>query len=191
MSTPSQAELGDLLRRYFIGATDAHAASLHRLLGEVLADPTAHAAEALSFDPANGKRGYGLAWREELAFDHRRPTELDLAAWLASTRPGFPAPRPYCPDIYVGKWTQRSPARSPAARWDLTLEGTFITDEPQLRSRLAWRVHRQGEAHVHDALWLDDDLAIAHKIVSVVSVSPSELVLELPGKPDQFILDRL
>lgn len=191
MSTPGQAELGDLLRCYFIGATDVHAASLHRLLGEVLADPAAHAAEALAFDPANGKRGYGLAWREKLAFDHRRPTELELAAWLASTRPGFPAPRPYCPDVYVGKWTQRSPARSPAARWDLTVEGTFITDEPQLRSRLAWRVHRQGEAHVHDALWLDDDLQIAHKIVAVVSVSPRELVLELPGKPDQFILDRL
>jgi hypothetical protein len=72
----------------------------------------------------------------------------------------------------------------------LTLEGAFISDEPQLRSRIAWRVHRQGEAHVHDALWLDDDLQIAHKIVSVVSVTPSELVLEVPGKPAQFVLDR-
>lgn len=191
MNAPSQSELADLLRRYFVGATDAHATALHQLVGTVLADPAEHAAEALAFDPANGKRGYGLAWREELAFDHRRPSELELAAWLASTRPGFPAPRPYCPDIYVGRWTQRSPVRSPLARWELTLEGAFITDEPKLRSRIAWRVHRQGEAHVHDALWLDDDLQIAHKIVSVVSVTPSELVLELPGKPDQFMLDRV
>ena len=190
MSSPSQSELADLLRRYFVGATEAHAASLHQLTSEVLADPAAHAAEALAFDPANGKRGYGLAWREELAFDHRRPNELELAAWLASTRPGFPAPRPYCPDVYVGKWTQRSPVRSPAARWEFTREGTFITDEPQLRSRITWRVHRQGEAHIHDALWLDDDLQIAHKIVAVVAVSPSQLVLELPAKPDQFTLER-
>ncbi len=190
MSAPSQSELADLLHRYFIGATAAHAADLGALLSRVLADPTEHAGEILAFDPANGRRYFGLAWREELAFGHARPTELELAAWLATSRAGFPAPRPYCPDVYVGKWTQRAPVRSPVPRWELTLEGTFISDEPALRSWNTWRVHRQGPNRESNALWLDDDLQIAHHIVSVVSVTPSELLLGLPGRRDQFILDR-
>ncbi|HEY6036810.1 MAG TPA: hypothetical protein VIV58_21175 [Kofleriaceae bacterium] len=186
----TERELSDMLQRYFVGATPAHAASLHALFTKVTSDPREHGAQAIAFNTGTSRKRYGLAWREELAYDHDRPTDLDLAAWLATAHPGFPAPRLYCPDIYVGTWHQRSPARAPAATWQLTRDGTFITDEPALSRRISWCIHRQGPTHTSDSLWLHDDLAIAHRSLSVISVTASELVLGLPGRREKLILDR-
>lgn len=187
---PTLAELTALLEKYFVGATDLHAAKLLGEVTAVLGDPARFAGETIAFDPANGRRCYGLAWREELAYDSRQPRSIELAAWLASTVRGFPPARPYCPDIFVGTWTQKQPVVAPAPRWELMLDGTFICDAPVLRSREAWRVHRQGSGPVGDALWLDDDLRIAHKSLLILGVSSTELVLQLPGTATEYKLVR-
>jgi len=189
---PALAELLAMLQKYFVGATGEHAAKLLAEVTAVIGDPTEHAGESIAFDPANGRKCYGLAWREELAFDSRQPRAIELAAWLASTRAGYPPPRPYCPDLFVGKWIQHEPEVKPAPRWELMLDGTFICDAPVLRSREAWRVHRQqtNGPGVGDAIWLDDDLRIAHKILAIVAVSPTELRLELPGTVTVYTLIR-
>jgi len=187
---PSLAELSAMLQKYFVGTTDLHVAKLLAEVTAVLGDPARLAAESSAFDPANGRKCYGLAWREELAYDSRQPRAIELAAWLATMVPGFPPARPYCPDRYVGTWTQQEPVVAPAPRWELMLDGTFICDEPVLRSREAWRVHRQGNGPVGDAMWLDDDLRIAHKILAILAVSPTELRLQLPGTATEYRLIR-
>lgn len=186
---PSVAELTALLSRYFVGATETAARRLHVDVSGVLADPARHAGEARAFDPRSGGRSYGEAWREEFAFDRDSPTPLDLAAWLAATGDNYPRPRPYCPDMFVGTWQQRAVA--PAPRWQFSVDGTFICDEPVLRARISWCVHRQSaKGPVGDVIWLDDDLGIAHKNLLIVAASPVELRLQLPGTATEYTLVR-
>ena len=187
---PSVAELSALLTRYFVGATDAAAQRLHDDVRAVLADPPRHAGEASAFDPGNdGRKTFGQAWREELAFDHRSPSPLELAAWLAATGDNYPKPRPYCPDVFVGTWQQRADGTPP--RWQFAVDGTFICDEPVLRIRVSWCLHRQSaNGPVGDVIWLDDDLGIAHKYVMILMVSPTELHLRLPGTKTEYRLVR-
>jgi hypothetical protein len=186
---PTLAEISALLSRYFVGATEAAAQRLHDEVRDVLAAPARHAAEASAFDPGNGGRGFGQAWREELAFDHRSPNPLELAAWLAATGDNYPMPRPYCPDKFVGTWQQRT--AGPQVRWQFSVDGTFICDEPLLRARIRWCVHRQSaKGPVGDVLWLDDDLGIAHKNLLVMAASPAELRLQLPGTSTEYTLVR-
>jgi hypothetical protein len=186
---PSVTELAALLARYFIGATDAAAQRLHHEVREVLANPARHAGEASAFDPGNGGRGFGQAWREELAFDHRSPSPLELAAWLAAIGDNYPMPRPYCPDAFVGEWQQQS--AGPAYRWQFSVDGTFICDEPMLRVRVSWCLHRHSaKGPVGDVLWLDDELQIAAKNLLVLGVSPTELRLQLPGSGTEYMLVR-
>ena len=187
---PTLDELTALLQRYFIGATPAQAAALHAEVTAVLGNPRRAAGEASTFDPANGGAGFGLAWREELAYKHRRPSPLELAAWLASTVTGFPPPRPYCPDVFVGTWQQVMPESGPQWSWELRLDGTFICDEPELRGRNAWCVHRQASTHVGDVILLDDDLRIAHRYLAIAAITPNELVLEQPGTTNKYQLVR-
>jgi hypothetical protein len=186
---PTVADLSALLSRYFVGATEAAARRLRDEVSAVLADPARHAGEASAFDPGNGGRAFGQAWREDLAFDHRSPTGLDLAAWLAATSENYPKPRPYCPDMFVGAWQQRAPA--PAPRWQFSADGTFACDEPMLRIRVTWCLHRHSaNGPIGDVLWLDDDLQIAHKNLLILAATPTELRLRLPGTTTEYTLVR-
>ncbi len=188
---PTTSELDAMLQRYFIGATPAHAAALLVDLEKVLGDPARHAGEAGSFDPANGGRCYGQAWREELAYDHRRPNELEMAAWLAATSKGYPAPRPYCPEVFVGAWRQIEPVVEPAPRWELALDGGFKTDEQMLRIREAWCLHREGhESFVGDAIWLYDNMRVGHRILAVLGIAPGSLEVHASGARSSYKLVR-
>ena len=189
---PTTAELRDMLQKYFVGSiTDAGVATLAAYVESVLRDPPLLAGEISKFDPSKGGRGYGLAWREQLAYDRRFPRSIDLAAWLASSTDGYPAARPYCPDLYVGKWSQLEPDSSPLATWELHLDGTLVTTDSRFRKRERWCVHRQGAGPVGDALWLDDALEISHKILLVRAVSPSELRFEPVGTGTIHRLERV
>src|SRR5262245_26929777 len=66
---PSQAEVKAILETYFIGIiTDEIASKLTDYVARVIADPPLHAGEVSKFHPGNGRRGFGRAWREQLAF---------------------------------------------------------------------------------------------------------------------------
>jgi len=39
-------------------------------------------------------------------------------------------------------------------------------------------------------MWLDNDLRIAHKILAVLAVSPTEMRLQLPGTTTEYKLVR-
>jgi hypothetical protein len=191
LTLPTVSELDAMLRRYFVGATPAHSTALLVDLEKVLGDPARYAGEAGAFDPANGGKCYGQAWREELAYDRRRPNELELAAWLAATSEGYPAPRPYCPDVFVGTWRQTAPAVEPPPRWELALDGAFKTDERMLGSRETWCVHRQGhESFIGDAIWLSDSMRAGHRILAVLGITLDSLELHASGARSSYRLVR-
>jgi len=184
---PSAAELSALLARYFVGSNETAVKRLHADVSGVLANPARHAGEISAFNPGNGGRCFGEAWREELAFEDNLPTPLELAAWLAATGDNYPAPRPYCPDLFVGTWQQRAP--TPGPRWQFAADGTFICDESVLRIRVSWCLHRQSaKGPVGDVIWLDDELRIAHKYLLILAANPSELRLQLPGTGTEYML---
>ena len=148
------------------------------------------AGESSAYNLGNGGRCFGEAWREELAFDDFLPTPLELAAWLAATGDNYPKPRPYCPDLFVGTGQQRVEGSAP--HWQFAADGTFICDEPVLRIRIRWCLHRQSANRpVGDVLWLDDELGIAHKYLLILAVSSTELHLRLPGTRTEYRLVRL
>jgi len=173
-------EVRAMLEANFVGPiTDDAVERLTEHVARVLADPALHAGETSSFRPANGRRGFGQAWREVLAHGRTYPRSIDLAAWLAASTPGYPAPRPYCPERYVGRWVQTEPDGASAHAWRFGAGGDFHTDSPIIGStRDRWRVHRQGEGPRGDAIWLDDDLGIAHDSVLVIDPSPAALIVQ-------------
>lgn len=188
---PTVAELRDLLQKYFVGpTTDVVVNKLAAYVASVMRDPPLFAGEISKFDPAKGGRGFGFAWREELAYGRRFPRSIDLAAWLASSTDGYPKPRPYCPDLYVGTWTQLEPDASLQTTWELHLDGTLVTTDARFQKRDRWCVHRQGAGPVGDVLWLDDALGISHKILHVRAVSRSELRFEPVGTGPMYRLER-
>ena len=156
---------------------------LVRSLGEevaaVLGDPQRHGGIISDFHPANGGRGFGLAWREVLAFGRASPTGLDVAAWIAWRR-GIPRSR-----TAPRSSSARGPSSSPPRRaGSSAARGELACDDPRFQARVHWRVHRQSErGPVGDALWLDDTTRISHKILLVRAVSATEVVLESTGRP--------
>jgi hypothetical protein len=179
---PDLLALARLLDAYFVGPFDAGAVdALAAEVAAVLADPQRHAGVIADFHPGNGGRGFGLAWREELAFLRGSPTTLDVAAWIAWSR-GVPA-RPYCPPVFVGAWRQIEPV---SGIWELGPGGALRCGEPGLRARVSWCVHRQSpRGPIGDALWLDDELRISHKVLLVRAATADELALQAvgPAKP--------
>lgn len=174
-----RAEVVELLEAYFAGPiTDALVDRLTAHVAAVLADPALHAGEIAKFHPGNGGRGFGQAWRELAAFGRTSPRSIDLAAWLAASSSGYPAPRPYCPAIYVGRWQQRHPGSGSGHVWELGADGRFRTDDPIARARDRWCVHRHGDGPRGDAIWLDDDLGISHDSLLVIDVGPATLTVQ-------------
>jgi hypothetical protein len=173
-----------LLDAYFVGPFEAGVVdALAAEVAAVLADPQRHAGVIADFHPGNGGRGFGLAWREELALGRASPTALDVAAWIVWSR-GVPA-RPYCPPAFVGIWRQLEPA---SGIWELGPQGELRCGEPGMRARVHWCMHRQSErGPVGDALWLDDELRISPKILLVRAASANELALQAVGSAKPVI----
>jgi hypothetical protein len=175
---PDRPAILRLLDAYFVGSFEAGVVdALVAEVAAVLADPQRHAGVIADFHPGNGGRGFGLAWREELAFGRASPTALDVAAWVIWSR-GVPA-RPYCPPPFVGTWRQLEPV---SGIWELGSHGELRCGDPGMRGRVHWRMHRQSErGPVGDALWLDDELRISPKILLVRAASANELALQAVG----------
>jgi hypothetical protein len=176
---PEQAEVKAILEEYFVGPiTDQIASKLTEYVRRVMADGPLHGGEIAAFDPGNGRRGFGQAWRELLSFDRNYPRSIDLAAWLAASTHGYPAPLPYCPDRYVGRWKQLEPDGQSGYTWEFEAGGRFRTDNPVCSSRDRWCVHRVDEGPRGDDIRLDDELGIAHDSLLVIDVRPGELVMQ-------------
>ena len=186
---PTRHEIAALLTKYFVGTvTEEIVTKLREEVAHVLADPPLHAGMARGFDPTNGGRGFGCAWREELAFDHSEPSALELAAWIAWSQPGYLPARPYCPDAFVGTWTQTQPEpHSP--RWTLERDGAFSAPGTLFADRVGWCVHRTGSKPDDVSLWLSDKLNIAVKRLVVWNLTAKELQLK-PTTGPMIILER-
>jgi hypothetical protein len=173
------AEVQTMLEQYFIGPiTDETVRRLTDHVARVIADPPLHGGEISSFRPENGRRGFGRAWREVLAFGRTYPRSIDLAAWLAASTTGYPAPKPYCPDLYVGRSRQHEPDGASGYIWDFEAGGRFHTDEPTASTRDSWCVHRQDVGPKGDMIWLDDELGIAHDSVLIIDLTPAALIVQ-------------
>jgi hypothetical protein len=173
---PDLAAVQAMLERYFVPpATEDRAQQLHAELVAVFANLPRLRGIVSAFHPGNGGRGFGQAWREELAYGSNNPSPIEVAAWLAWSR-NIPA-RPYCPEVFVGRWQQIEPARSSdRAVWEFSADGAFRTTDPWFAKRTHWCVHRLDEAGpVGDAIWLDDALKIAHLRLNVRAIGPQEL----------------
>ena len=187
---PERAEIAAMLAKYFVGPIgDDVVTKLHAEVTRVLADAPLRRGMARGFLPSNGGRGFGCAWREELAFQRTQPRSIDLAAWIAWSQPGYPRARPYCPDAYVGTWIQREPASATPPRWTLDHDGTFSAPGTPFAQQVTWCVHRQGTKPDDASVWLADKSAVAVKRLLVLRLAPTELHLQ-PGTPPNFRLER-
>ena len=172
---PEREEIAAMLAKYFVSPiADEVVAKLHAEVARVLADPPLHAGMSRSFEPGNGGRGFGCAWREEQAFGRTRPRSIDLAAWIAWSQPGYPASRPYCPDAYVGTWSERASA----VRWTLDRDGTFAAPGSLFATCTRWCVHRQGAELYEASVWLTDDVGVRLERLNVKRLTPAELHLQ-------------
>ncbi|HEY1959880.1 MAG TPA: hypothetical protein VGH28_29935 [Polyangiaceae bacterium] len=184
------SELEAMLTKYFIGPIGADViARLGAEVARVLADPALHAGMARGFLPSNGRRGFGCAWREELAFQRTDPRVIDLAAWIAWAETGYPRARPYCPEAFAGTWIQREPASPSAPRWTLGRDGAFSAPGTPFASRITWCVHRHGTKLDDASIWLADATGVGFKRLLVLRVASTELVLE-PTTPPVVRLER-
>ena len=186
---PERSELEAMLVKYFVGPIGQDVvAKLHAEVVRVLGDPPLHAGMARGFLPSNGGRGFGCAWREELAFQRTTPRSIDLAAWIAWSQGGYPRARPYCPDAFAGTWIQREPAAN-AARWTLDRDGSFSAPGTPFANRVTWCVHRQGSKPDDASLWLGEPAGVGIKRLLVLRLTATELQLE-PSAPPKILLER-
>lgn len=172
---PERSEIAAMLEKYFVGpVADDVVSKLHDEATTVLTDPAFRAGVASSFHPGNGGRGFGCAWREDLAFDRIDPRSIDVAAWIAWSQPGYPAPKPYCPDAFAGSWIQ---GESPSpGRWELHRDGRF--SGPASFDQPGWCVHRRGSELDKSSLWLVDKRGNVVKRLVVTRLAPNELDLD-------------
>lgn len=150
---PTRAEIAALMRTYLEGdIDDATVDRLDAQFRALLADRERYLAEGSAFR-ANSRHYFGQAWKELLSPHHHRPSPAELALWLAIVTPGYPPPRPYCPEALVGRWQSAS-----GATWHLESDGRFSTTEESIAALkvVRWCVHlvmRRGDFYL-DALWL-------------------------------------
>lgn len=180
---PTRDEIAALMRRFLAAPIDDGTVDrLEREFRALLADPDRAGAEESAFR-ANGQRYLGQAWKEQLSPHERLPSPAELALWLAIVRPGYPPPRPFCPEPLAGRWQQREPDAS----WDLASNGAFSsTDERIARfGAVRWCVHRSGSRRdfVRDELWLLRDTRhnVSPKRLIVLECSPQRLRLLRAG----------
>lgn len=179
-----------MLAKYFVGPiTDDVVTKVREEVERVLADPLLHAGMARGFHPGNGGRGFGCAWREELAFRRTEPRSIDLAAWIAWSQPGYPPARPFCPDAYAGTWIQREPTSATPVAWVLGHDGTFSAAGTDFATYIRWCLHRQGADLDEASMWLTDDRGVRVERLNVKRLTPTELRLK-PTLAPTIHLDR-
>ena len=142
--------------------------------------------DVIEFDPANGGRGFGQRWREVLAFGQTTPRPLDLVAWVAFSRRGYPSALPNCPVDLCGSWQQTSPDR---ATWELRPDGTLRSSAAGFAHRTRWAVHRQ-DAPLADVLWVFEEGSKAPKPLRLRPAAAGQLALSPAGSEDVFVLER-
>jgi hypothetical protein len=174
---PDRSEVKAVLEQYFVGPiTEEIVTKLTDYVVRVMQDKPLHWGEIDKFHLRN-RRGFGEAWREDLAYDRDYPRSIDLAAWLASSTKGYPDPKHYCPSLYVGTWKDEDPTTP--YTWEFRDDEGFHTDEPILAGRIRWSVHRQGRPGPKgDVILLDDEIGIAHQSVLVYDVTPTTLIIQ-------------
>ena len=187
MDAPSSAEVRRILDENFVGPIGDDV--VNRLTEEVrtlIADESLLGREFREFHPSNGGRGFGYRWREVLAFDQSSPRPVDLVAWVAFSRRGYPAARLYCPNEFVGRWVQHKPS---AATWELGADGSLKTTAPGFTYRNWWAIHRLGGS-LGDALWLYDEQGDPPSRLQLQSVEPRQLTFSTMGSDPAVVLER-
>ena len=187
---PDRSEVKAILDEYFVGPiTEEIVTKLTDYVVRVMSDKPFHGGEMAKFHPRN-RRAVGTAWREELAYDRDYPRSIDLAAWLASSTEGYPAPKPYCPELYVGTWKDQDPKT--AYTWEFGSDGRFRTDEPICSGRLRWCVHRIGRPEPKgDVILLYQRTVIGAQSVLIHDVTPTTLVFQPVYMEDTYRLVRV
>jgi len=172
---PTTTEIKALLGRFFVGAIDDTIVSrLDQQLADVLADKHARVATSSAFE-ANGRHYFGQAWKELLSYHDNAPTPTELAIWLAVVTPGYPKPRPYCPEPIVGTWAQVAPT---AATWQLRADGAMTTTAPSFEARTRWCLHRlNGETTdlAKGNLWFTSDSLVLPDTLSLREITPTTI----------------
>lgn len=177
---PERAEVRSILEEYFVGPiNDADVDRLHGEVAALVVDDDRWGAESASFR-ANSPRYRGHAWLEVLARGHSLPTSLDLVAWLALTRKGYPAPKPWCPQALVGAWTQLDPL---GGTWHLRADGTFTSSEERLATYSRWAVRGRGRpTHAGDEIMVSTGRAAGRtRTLHVWELESNELTVDLIG----------
>jgi hypothetical protein len=187
---PDRSEVKAVLDEYFVGPiTEEIVTKLTDYVVRVMQDKPLHWGEMDKFHPQN-RRAFGKAWREVLSYDRDYPRSIDLAAWLASSTDGYPAAKPYCPDLYIGTWKDHDP-ETPYT-WQFGSDGRFHTDEPICAGRIRWCLHRRGKPDPKgDVILLQDELAIGHQSVLIHDVTPTLLVIQPVYMEDTYRLVRV
>lgn len=176
---PSASELRAILEKYFPGSiSDEQVKTVELLLRDILETQAKHVVESDQFY-GNSQVWAGRLFLEEAKVP-RAPRVVDMACVVAARLPGFPKPKPYCPEPLVGRWED---VGNSAVHWELGADGAFRTDEPEYKAAMRWYVVRRGGV-VGDILHLVEQWGDPTK-VGVVSASPTELVLERTPKLDR------
>ena len=175
---PDRNEIKSLLEKYFAGPiTDAQVDAIEKRVQDTAKSVSKHKLEMRTYY-SNAVRYRGRAWREELSHGQTAPRMVDLVPWFASITSGFPPPRPYCPDPYVGRWED---VEAPQ-QWELHVDGAFRTTQQELASQRVWCVVRSSDAgHAGDEIQLRETQFDDAKRLVIRSVTPSELVLDRFG----------
>jgi hypothetical protein len=178
---PDRAEIRALLEKFFVGPIDdATVDRLDHQFRAVQGDPAQRGPEGSDFR-GNKDRYHGQAWKELLATQPAGPTPSELAVWLAVVTPGYPPPRLYCPDPLVGTWLQVTPR---PARWQLSADGTFASDDPSVRKYNHWCVQHfdtHPDFELDRLLLLDGHGGKSPKTIS--SIAPNQLEIVVYSTP--------
>ncbi len=187
MQAPDMLAVRTVLEENFAGpTTDEVVKRLTDEVAAVIASDGQLGREFIEFDPANGGRGFGQRWREVLAFDRRTPRPLDLVAWIAFSRRGYPAPLPHCPPELCGTWRQLSPT---SGTWEFRGDGTLKTNASGFGHRIRWAVHRQ-DPPLRDVLWVFADGNPAHQPLRLRPAASGQLAFSPAGYDDVYVLER-
>ena len=187
MQAPDSQAVRTVLTENFVGPiTNELVKRLTDEVASVIADDSQLGRDTIEFDPANGGRGFGQRWREVLAFGQTTPRPLDLVAWVAFSRRGYPSALPHCPPELRGMWQQTSPG---TATWELLPDGILKTTATGFTHRTRWAVHRQ-DAPLKDVLWVFEDGSKAPKPLRLRPAATGQLAFSPAGSDDVFVLER-
>jgi hypothetical protein len=165
MTAITRSEIEAQVRRWFLAEklSGTEVDALHRAWQQHEGEPLYMNMLRRQFDPAN-QVAEGRAWWEERqngAHGIVLPiTSIDMInMWLTyDPPPGAPRPRPWCPNVLVGRWRLSAAGKSrdtldppPSPReWVLHPDGRLDTVGDQRHQGWTWCAHRGGVF----SLWL-------------------------------------